>query len=568
MMKKTFLRGVSVIAVVAMMLGIPSGVLVNAAGGTSVTYDFNNTAWHTTTTGNDTISGFYNINCEKTTGNPVDNIGVFPYTRDAESGDYAVQIKSTTDRDGTGLGLDYGEDKTSGFLESEFDLYLSDLSVTRSFVTRAAKGGTSITTIASISTNGKLTVKGDTSNTSVALEQDTWYRVRIYYAISSDISKGGATTVDVYRDGVCIGHMNGVSDVPTASTNYSGAVRYICLTHSKNAGSTVIDNWSYAYSETNDYLYREFDSDFETGAYIGGTQWGGGDNSAKTYTQGDGDYTIKSNNASNYFNAEYTLTAKDYFKAANNNSIAVDFTVNFPEFNTEKKFIIRGGTSGAYGYGVISATTTTATGGKFSFGGRSTSFSFATNTDYAVSFRYNLGTQYGCLTISQNGNVVYDSSKDMNLDLSRALSDLTTITSSGAVAKVGFGIAKNANGESALKLKDLKIYEVAGDSFPTQIGIGFVDASDSKLTSLSGVSSIKVKLYGNVGKDFSEQNKKLLIAQYGENDNLLKTEIADILSEGSLSAVTVTPVADAEKVRAFVWDMNGIQPICQAASLQ
>lgn len=565
MMKKTFLRGVSVIAVVAMMLGIPSGVLVNAAGGTSGTYDFNNTAWHTSTTGNDTISGFLNINCaKKDNGSDVftTDIGVFPYEKVANE-DYAVQIKSTTDRDSTGLGLDYGADKTSGFLESEFDLYLDDFSATRFFKTRANVGGTSMTTIASINTSGKLTVKGDTSNTSVALEQDTWYRVRIYYAISSVSTTGGATTVDVYRDGVCIGHMNGVSDA-TDSSNYSGAVRYICLTHSNAAGSTVIDNWSYAYSETNDYLYREFASSFETGAYIGGTQWVNGD-SAKTYTQGDGDYTIKSNNASGYFNAEYTLTAKDYFKAANNNSIAVDFTVNFPEFNTEKKFIIRGGASGAgaYGYGVIAAST-----GKFSFGGRSTSFSFATNTDYAVSFRYNLGTQYGYLTISQNGNVVYDSSKDMNLDLRLMLESLETITSSGAVAKVGFGIAKNTNGESALKLKDLKIYEVAGDSFPTQIGIGFVDASDSKLTSLSGASLVKVKLYGNVGKDFSAQNKKLLIAQYGENDNLLKTEIADILSEGSLSAVTVTPVADAEKVRAFVWDMDGIQPICQAASLQ
>lgn len=564
MMKKTFLRGISVIAVVAMMLWIPSGVLVNAAGGISGNYNFNDTTWHTTETGNDTISGFLNINCATLENAFTNTIGVFPYARDAASGDYAVEIKSETDRDGTGLGVDYGEDRTTGFLESEFDLYLSDLSVTRSFVTRASKGGTSITTIASIDKNGKLMVKGDTSNTSVALTQNTWYRVRIYYSISSVSTTGGVTTVDVYRDGVCIGHMNGVSEVPTASKNYSGAVRYLCLTHGKAAASTVIDNWEYAYSGTNDYLYREFDSNFETSAYIGGTQWGGND-SAKTYTTENGYYTIKSNKADNYFNAEYTLKANDCFKAENNRSIAVDFTVNFPEFNTEKKFIIRGGETGAgaYGYGVISVTA-----GKFSFGGRPTGFCFETNKDYAVSFRYNLGAQYGYLTISQNGNVVYDSSKDMNLDLSLLLNDLKTVTSSGAIARVGFGIAKNTSGESALKLKDLKIYEVAGDSFPTQLGIGFVDASDNKLTSLTGASSVKVKLCGNVSNDFNTQNKKLLIAQYGENDNLLKTEMADILSEGSLSAVTVTPETGAKKVSAFVWNMDGIQPICKAASLQ
>lgn len=457
MIKRALIKGISIIAAGALIASYSTGIVASAAW--TQTYDFNDTSWHTTENGNDAIPGFINFNCGLTTGD-VNNIGVFPYEREKDV-DYAVELKSSTERVGTGFALNLGGAKTSGTVVSEFEIYLPDFNLIRSIHTRNG-GDATASEIAKIDKSGVLSVYNESGTAgTVQLAKNTWYTIRLAYGISSDKTKGGTTIVDVYRDGVCIGHINGTAKI-AGHSSYDGKVDRICLKcDEKIVSSTVIDNWKYEYSENYKYLYEEFNSDFNDGDYVG--TWVNGDTS-KTYTIDNGYYKLKAENTSNYFNGEYSVAQNSYFSAENENSIGVDYTVNFPDFNSAKSLMIRSSAQCTYA--------TVGTDGALKFINKVTGVNLVKNRDYKISFKYNMMTKYGYLTVSDtDGAVLYDSSKVTGLTTTDIANGLNAIGGTNAVQRVGFGIA-GVTGTSELWLNDLSIYQVANDSFPTQAVAG------------------------------------------------------------------------------------------------
>lgn len=458
MIKRALIKGISIIATGALIASYSTGIVASAAW--TNTYDFNDTSWHTTVNGNDTIPGFINFNCGPSSSEVSTDIGVFPYERVKDT-DYAVKLKSIIQRVGTGFALNLNGAKTSGTVVSEFEIYLPDFNAQRSIHTRNG-GDPTASEIAKIGKNGKLSVYNETDTTEdVQLEIKTWYTIRLAYNISLDKTKGGTTTVDVYRDGVCIGHINGIAKIDNHAS-YDGKVDRICFKYDeKLVSSTVIDNWKYEYSADYKYLYEEFNSDF-SGSYVG--TWSGSDNSSKTYTIDNGYYKLKAENTTGYFNGEYNLLQNSYFSVANENSIGVDYTVNFPDFNSAKSFMIRSGTQSGDQF----TYATVDTKGALKFIGKTTKVNLETKKDYKVSFKYNMQTKYGYLTVSDtDGTVLYDSSKVPELTTVDIAKALDAIGKDNAVQRVGFGIA-GFTGTSEIWLNDLSIYQVANDSFPTQ----------------------------------------------------------------------------------------------------